>query len=60
MAEKQNPPSNHERYEKKKRANFVASSKLEGIEIRETPSSESLEDIIKKYTQVNKEKENEQ
>jgi hypothetical protein len=41
--------SKYDLYEKIKRSNFVASSKLEGIEVSDTPSSKSMADVINKY-----------
>lgn len=41
--------SPYERYEKNKKRNFISSSKLEGINIPEKNTSDSLDDILNRY-----------
>lgn len=44
--------SPYERYEKNKKRNFISSSKLEGIDIPNKTTTDSLEDILKRYREI--------
>ncbi|PRB74087.1 YhfG family protein [Pseudomonas sp. MYb185] len=48
----QEPQSPAERYEKIKKRNFINSSRLEGLEIKEDVSEQSLEQILAEYREA--------
>lgn len=48
----QKPQSPAERYEKIKKRNFINSSRLEGLEIKEDVSEQSLEQILAEYREA--------